>query len=549
MMMIQATYPSLINSNNFLSLPQHIGTIKTKKIWISNKKETVNTNTDPNANANTISNDKGDNDNDDIVHISYDITNPTVSELYKLMNQLNILISEITKTENINSSNSANKLEIESMYKLNLLIATYCKNLLLSSNPNSSITSLSHVLKIWEIRLNCMLLLSSKPITTLLSQSDTNSGLVNPEVATRFPISSAGQQQQQQQQQRQPAFASMNTFPDQNHIIISSAKMLKTEVNILLKELDAIYKTRSEKQQQQLQQQASQQTTYTSVAPKYPDELEWDFKLLLNRIRHGSSLILVNYYFLEVFDLRSNIGILQSSINTAGSIGNDIENRIKYENDKLTNLIYSVLSVMISKQEFLTSFNLLIEIIEKDETSENNSSESNKTKKLNKLNKFKILMLLILIGLIMIIKEIGVDKIENINENAYFPIINKYFTEFTKKESESADDSTNRELVIEMLIQVLSKIEPIYNDLNTKPIDETRLKDLKENFNLNNLIKSCSEFKISGRILCCLCGKFEINNKLNNIEVDIKECEDYNECLTVLNKEWDYNINNYYAIE
>ncbi|GMG00013.1 unnamed protein product [[Candida] boidinii] len=227
------------------------------------------------------------------VHISYDITNPTVSELYKLVNQLNIVISEIAKTGNNNdSNNSANKLEIESMYKLNLLIATYCKNLLLSSNPNSSITSLSHVLKIWEIRLNCMLLLSSKPITTLLSQSDTNSGLVNPEVDTRFPISSAGQQQQQQQQQRQPAFASMNTFPDQNHIIISSAKMLKTEVNILLKELDVIYKTRSEKQQQQLQQQASQQTTYTSVAPKYPDELEWDFKLLLNRIRHGSSLIL-----------------------------------------------------------------------------------------------------------------------------------------------------------------------------------------------------------------------------------------------------------------
>ncbi|OWB78572.1 hypothetical protein B5S32_g2768 [[Candida] boidinii] len=540
-MMIQAAYPSLINSNNFLSLPQHIGTIKTEKVWISNKKETTNINT--NAIANTISNNNDNNNNNNdhdqgIIHISYDITNPTVKELYKLIDQLNLIISEITKNNNDND-NDNDKYDIESIYKLNLLIATYCKNLLLSSNSNSTITSLSQVLKIWEIRLNCMLLLSSKPITTLLTQSDstnTDSSILNSDVATRFPISSTAQQQQQQQQQ--PAFASMNSSLDQNHIIISSAKMLKTEVNILLKELDVINKTRLEKKQQS--QQTLQQANYTSVAPKYPDELEWDFKLLLNRIRHGSSLILVNYYFLEVFDLRSNIGLLQSSIKTAGSnnIENEIKNKIKFQNDKLINLTYSVLSVMISKQELLTCFNLLIEIIEKDELSN----------KLNKLNKFKILLLLILIGLIMIIKEIGIDKIENINKNAYFPIINKFFKEFTKKESNEIINY--RELVIEMLIQVLSKIEPIYNDLNSKPIDVKFLKNLKENFNLNELIKLCSEFKISGRILCCLCGKFEITNKLNNIEEkDTKECEDYNECLTVLNKEWNYNINNYYAIE
>ncbi|GMF06035.1 unnamed protein product [[Candida] boidinii] len=186
-----------------------------------------------------------------------------------------------------------------------------------------------------------MLLLSSKPITTLLTQSDstnTDSSILNSDVATRFPISSTAQQQQQQQQ---PAFASMNSSLDQNHIIISSAKMLKTEVNILLKELDVINKTRLEKKQQS--QQTLQQANYTSVAPKYPDELEWDFKLLLNRIRHGSSLILVNYYFLEVFDLRSNIGLLQSSIKTAGSnnIENEIKNKIKFQNDKLINLTYS----------------------------------------------------------------------------------------------------------------------------------------------------------------------------------------------------------------
>ncbi|ODV84313.1 hypothetical protein CANARDRAFT_8667 [[Candida] arabinofermentans NRRL YB-2248] len=399
--MLQAKYPSLINTSNFLSIPQFESQFIDQPIDIDN--------------------------------------------LYKL---INLLEDDLTTYDDTNTSSNIYEIRYyKSRLQLYLNISSYCKLIILSPNLSNFNLSLIDIYKIWEIRINCLLM----------------------SVNLKIPNSKS-------------------ILP-----IITNTNYLRNEINPLIKNLTKLGSTDNNNKE------------------LFPNDINWSFKIILNRIKYGSSLLLVNYLYNELIQLRSNYN--------NSSIDKELISK------QIIIILFNISSIMIARQEYLTIINLL-----------------NQTKTIqNSYNLSQIQLLNILIITIYIFKSDNNNSNDDeFKSHLMYPILLKTYESFISNE----DDSNK---CIKQLIKVLNNIEPIYNDKDSIPLSLT----IDYKLTLNEIIELVQDLKITGRILCCLCGVYEIemNNSIQDKEKEKGDNNKLNESLNIINNEWFVNINNLYAFE
>ncbi|KAG7825859.1 hypothetical protein KL909_001091 [Ogataea angusta] len=218
-----------------------------------------------------------------------------------------------------------------------------------------------------------------------------------------------------------------------------------------------------------------------------PKELSWHFKLLISRIKYGPSLILVNQLYNDLVQLRA----------TTPKSTKELAN-------KSSTILYNVCAIMIARNELLTVFNLLNQTLESDP--ENS----------------QLAGLTALAGCLYTYKDIG-----SVSDNAPF-----------FKEIAAAFGRTDNQ-TLGLLVTILNSVEPVYNEDNST----TMALEKEHKFTLQEIIRLVESGKISGRILCSLCGLFEVQRLTTNGESELDKC------LDLVHQRWTLHIQNIYAFE
>ncbi|GMG24471.1 unnamed protein product [Ambrosiozyma monospora] len=390
--MLQTKYPSLLNLSNFISLPQYEAKFQ-----------------------------DGD-------------VNP--DQLFSLINSL--------KNHNDGNTDKPNEYNISTSLEYYLSIASYCKLIILHPHLNDLYLSLEDIFKVWEIRLNFLLMATN---------------LKPPKTTSVIPP-------------------------------IPNAKFLRNEVNLLLNELIKI------------KSQKDDDGTATDNIDNMPSEVSWNFKVLINRIKNGSGLLLLNYYYNQLLKLRQ-----------------------AEDKRKINVIMFSLSSLLLARQQYLTLFNLLTQFLD-DSKSDSKDPESESFKQLRS----NCSLIITLTGLLMLFKDNS-----SVDENSiYFKDIKSNFQKVNKQS-------------LNQLIDVLSKVAPIHTTNLSKSNTTTTLKisDLND---LGEVIKLVQELKITGRIACSLCAEFEMGLLFKQNEND-ETVESFDDSLDVIGNEWKKTINNYYAYE
>ncbi|KAG7751264.1 hypothetical protein KL911_001236 [Ogataea haglerorum] len=370
--MLQVKYPSLLNANNFISLPQY-----ESRFYETERKTPV-----------------------------------TPDNLVLLVQ--NLLGEELKEapSELFARNSYKNRLEIY------LAIASYCKLIILSPNLSNFSISLQDVFQIWELRINLLLMATS----------------------LRVPGSSS-------------------QIPP-----IPNAQFLRNETNLFLKELIKL-----------------------DDKETLPKELSWHFKLLINRIKYGPSLILVNQLYNELLQLRA----------TTPRTTKDLAN-------KSSIILYNVCAIMIARNELLTVFNLLNQTLESDS---DNPQQA---------------ILAALVGCLYTFKEKG-----SVSDSA--PFFKEIVAAFEKTDSRT----------LSLLVTILNSVKPVYNEDHST----TMAMEKEHKFTLQEIISLVEDGKISGRILCSLCGLFEVERLTKNGESELDKC------LDLVHQQWTSHVQNIYAFE
>ncbi|ESX01196.1 hypothetical protein KL918_002835 [Ogataea parapolymorpha] len=370
--MLQAKYPSLLNANNFISLPQYESRF-----------------------------------------YELERSTPVTPDNLILLIQ-NLLGEELKEVPSELFAPNSYKSPLETY----LTIASYCKLIILSPNLSNFDISLQDVFQIWELRINLLLMAANLRV-------QDSSSLVPP---------------------------------------IPNAQFLRNETNLFLKELIKL-----------------------DDKETLPKELSWHFKLLINRIKYGPSLILVNQLYNDLVQLRV----------TTPKGTKDLAN-------KSSIILYNVCAIMIARNELLTVFNLLNQTLESD--SENS----------------QLAGLTALVGCLYTFKDTG-----SVSDNA--PFFNEIVAAF-----ENTDEQT-----LNLLVTILNSVEPVYNEDRSTTMSLER----EHHFTLQEIIRLVEDGKISGRILCSLCGLLEVQRLSTNDESELDKC------LDLVHQQWTSHPQNIYAFE
>ncbi|VEU20184.1 DEKNAAC101040 [Brettanomyces naardenensis] len=334
-------------------------------------------------------------------------TEITIEGLSKLANLLN---KPLDSDNPIYSSSS-----YPSKVDLYLTIAAYCKRIILHPDLSQFNFTLKDIFRIWEIRLNFL----------LMSSGMADSKGIKP-------------------------------IPD--------AKYVRSEVEILIKEMEKI--------------------------EGGGDLSSWDFRILLNRIRYGSGLQLLTFYFNEVFEARKELG----------------EDGGKTARYKLRILLFGISSLLTARQQYLALFNQL-EQVETDES---------------RLQS-ELALLTALSGILLLYKDSNnVDR----EHNGYFDEI-----------KEAYDKSLVDPYCHDTLVEILRTLTPVHNGQESKPLP------LEEGFHfegIDQVIELVRDLKITGRIICSLWGRFELDSKVASSAEGI---------MGIIHEEWRGHLNKMYGFE
>ncbi|CDK24704.1 unnamed protein product [Kuraishia capsulata CBS 1993] len=428
--MLQAQFTSLLNANNFIPLPE----------------------------TDVLSSE-----------IDGSFTAPKQETLFALIHQLYSLI-----TAESQSTTSDELKKIHRKKNLSFLkIASYCRAILLSPTLDDNY-ELTHILKIWEIRILCLLFLTDPSFS-------------------KNPVT---------------------------HTIIPNAKFLRTEVNILMKELIRIEESRLRRENSPIDKRP--------VEMRFPEELDPFFKEILRRIKYGPSLVLINYSYMDLFELR---GFLAESTDEMET--NDYLKRIEI-------LAYATTATMIARRENLSVFNLLIATAE----------DAERCTVRNELYISRLSLLGCLIGLIYLFKEYSsstkpvVSAIsgeedhgfeDSCDESPYFASVKNLFSK------------VQLEGPFVQLAKIMGSVPPVFDDesFQTVHLESGELRSLVE---LQRLIKN---LKITGRILCSLCAEFELTLRFGESSEILENSNDeLSSALQILNKVWwNGNVSKVYGFE
>ncbi|QPG74483.1 hypothetical protein FOA43_001813 [Brettanomyces nanus] len=169
----------------------------------------------------------------------------------------------------------------DSAVELYLSIASYCKRIILDKDLARFDFSLKDVFKIWEIRLNLLLM-------------------------------------------------SVQLTDSKGRIPIPNAKFLRSEVDVLLKEL--------------MKLNDKEKTDMESL----PDEISFNFGLLIYRVRYGSNVLLLNNYFRQIFNFR--LGLANQKTRLLAS-------------RRIHRLLFSISALLVVRKQYLELFSQLIDVL------------------------------------------------------------------------------------------------------------------------------------------------------------------------------------------
>ncbi|GME75798.1 unnamed protein product [Ambrosiozyma monospora] len=272
---------------------------------------------------------------------------------------------------------------------------------------------------------------------------------------------------------------------------IPNAKFLRNEVNLLLNELIKI------------KSQEDEDGAAADNTDNMPSEVNWNFKVMINRIKNGSGLLLLNYYYNQLLRLRQ-----------------------AEDKKKINVIMFSLSSLLLARQQYLTLFNMLTQFLDDPKSDSKDQGESESFKQLRS----NCYLIIALAGLLMLFKDNS-----SVDENSiYFKDIKSNFKKVNKQS-------------LDQLIDVLSKVAPIHTTNLSKSNTTTTLKVSNLN-DLGEVIKLVQELRITGRIACSLCAEFEMGLLFKQKEND-ETVESFDDALDVTGNEWKKTINNYYAYE
>lgn len=115
---------------------------------------------------------------------------------------------------------------------------------------------------------------------------------------------------------------------------VPNSKYLRGEVGMLLKEITKLADLG--------------ESTNPSGDDKLPDEVSWSFRNLISRIRYGNSMLLLNFYYAEIFQARSQIASNEDVELATAHIGS---------------LLFSICGFLAAGREYLSIFNQLQQAI------------------------------------------------------------------------------------------------------------------------------------------------------------------------------------------
>ncbi|KAH3661692.1 hypothetical protein OGAPHI_006542 [Ogataea philodendri] len=249
--------------------------------------------------------------------------------------------------------------------------------------------------------------------------------------------------------------ASNQRLPHSSSLIppIPNAQFLRNETNLFLKELVRLDDKKA--------------------AEGLPKELSWHFKLLIHRIKYGPSLVLVNQLYNDLFQLRS-----ETPKDT------HIENKARI-------MFYNICAIMITRNELLTTFNLLTQTLAQDLHTPHSAS------------------LTAIVGCVLAFKETGSVSPDSL-----------YFEEIA-----TAYQKADR--------QLFDRIDK----LTASPENE------HPTASLDGLVGLVVANKITPRMLCTLIAELELE------QLPPTENTPYGHCLDLAHQQWPSNVYSLYALE
>ncbi|ODV94691.1 hypothetical protein PACTADRAFT_50551 [Pachysolen tannophilus NRRL Y-2460] len=418
--------------------------------------------------------------------------------------------------------------KIDNQLNKYLKICSYIRGLLLS--VEGAKLSLKEILKIWEIRLLCLLFFSNNE-----------------------PIE-------------------LNLKNLKNEIIlfkIDNVSILRKEVQLLIPELYKINKLRK-------------QHGNSVSTDQFPSEVSISFKFLLLRLRYGPNISFINEYYNQLWILRSRY------------IQIDDDNEKIEINKSMENLSFSISSILIARQEYLTANNFIISIIFEIESSNNNNNNNNDNAIIGLKYISNLMLLSSIVSIMKINKEKQVQSPKILQSTSSFSKQDQdqdkdqeaqaqaqAFELTDKTSSDSSTVPTHYSKAFKLftsikdtypfikLIKVLTKTSAIYNDPSSFPLKPEEIgltcekgSSPEQVYTLNNFLKILTmvdDFLITGRILCSICAEFELANDYGEEEEEEEEEVDQitgqnidqllEKSLLKIQKNWWSNDSKYYGFE